>query len=139
MATHNLTPSDVLSSAGLFGSDGTQMPIYATHIPDTAAMKILGEWVKSYRTLVRIPDRDSVVNVNGRMTRYPAETARIQNRQLIVPASWTGKAQMMNVGGRVYALSSVGKGRYAIPQSAPSGLYFFKVGTRTFRTFISGN
>ncbi len=136
IASHNKTLAEILSSVGVFGSDGGQMPPLATHIPDTAAMKILGEWAKSYRTLTRIAGRDSVVNINGRVNRFAAETARIQNRQLIVPESWVGKAQMFNIGGRVYALASVGKGRYAIPQSAPSGLYFFKVGNRTFRASV---
>ncbi len=136
LATKGLTVTAVLSSKNLFGGDGNQMPLYATHIPDTAAMKILGEWAKSYRTLVRIEDKDSIVNVNGRLTRVVAERARIHNRLLLVPESWTGKAQMFSVGGRVYPLASVGKGRYAIPQSAPSGLYFFRVGNHSFRASV---
>jgi hypothetical protein len=136
IATHSLTLSEVLAGVGLFGTDGLQMPPLATHIPDTAAMKILGEWAKSYRTLYSIKDKDSIVNVKGSVRRFAAENARIQNRQLIVPEGWSGKAQMFSVGGRMYALSSVGKGRYAIPQAAPSGLYFFKVGNRTFRASV---
>jgi hypothetical protein len=132
LAAHSVKINDVMT----FGGDGLQMPPLATHLPDTAAMKILGEWAKTYRTLVRIQGQDSIVNVRGRTIRIAAEGARIQNRQLIVPADWSGKAQMFSIGGRAYPLSSVGKGRYTIPQSAPTGLYIFKVGNRTFRASV---
>ena len=120
----------------LFSPDGLQMPPVATHIPDTAAMRVLGEWAKTYRTLYPIPGQPIFTRVKGNAVRMAAGGARIQNRLLIVPEGWSGKAQMFSISGRVYTLPSAGKGRYSIPQTAPSGLYFFRVGNRTFRASV---
>ena len=137
LASHETGTGGVpLASVLEFGPDGLQMPPLATHIADTAAMKILGEWARTYRTLVRLEGQDSIVNIKGRYVRIPAEGARIQNRMLIVPEGWTGKAVMFNVSGRTYTPASAGQRRYAIPLSAPSGLYFFRVGNRTFRASV---
>jgi hypothetical protein len=135
LATHEtggVKIGDVLES----GPDQDQMPPLATHLPDTAAMKILGEWAKNYRTLYPIEGQPIIVQVRGRPMQARVEGARIQNRFLIVPAAWTGRASMSSLQGRVYALSPAGRGRYLIPASAPSGLYFFKVGSRSFRASV---
>jgi len=135
LAAHSIRLEQVLD----FSSDGQQMPPLGVQTPDTVAMRILGEWAKNYRTLVRVPGADSVVAIRGQVLHFKAEkpaAARIENRMLIVPEGWTGKVQMIGVGGRVWNVTSVGRSRYAIPANAPSGLYFFKMGDHVFRASL---
>jgi len=53
-----------------------------------------------------------------------------------VPENWTGKAFMISLNGRSVPLASVGRNRYALPVSAPAGVYFFRVGDHTFKTSV---
>jgi hypothetical protein len=133
LASHGMTLKEVIT----FNADGLPMPLIGSHIPDTAGMKILGEWAKTYRTLIRIDGQDSVVTLrDGRVLRFAAEGARIQNRMLIVPEGWTGKAVMFGMNGKAQVLSAAGRNRYALPHATPSGVYFFKVGSRSFRASV---
>ena len=61
---------------------------------------------------------------------------QLRNRLLMVPNGWTGKAQMFSLSGRSYSMPSVGRGQYAVPQSAPAGVYLFRVGNRSFRASV---
>ena len=111
------------------------MPPLATYIPDTAALKILGEWARNYITLTPVPGESIVTSLRDRAASRHGIPS-IRNRQLLVPEGWTGKAVMISLDGRSTPLSSVGRGRYALPASMPSGVYFFQVGNRSFRTSI---
>jgi hypothetical protein len=103
------------------------MPPLATFIPDTAALRILGEWVKYYRS----PLRPGGI---GGPRKFAAHGGPwIRNRTLFVPKDWTGKAQMLDIKGRVYTLKSSGPGAYALPPQAPAGVYFFRLGTHYFK------
>jgi hypothetical protein len=135
LAAHGVAMSTILDGAK-FGSDFAQMPPLATYVPDTAALKILGEWALKYRTLVRVAGEDSVVTLNGKRIAARTETPVLRNRQLFVPAGWTGKAVMTSLNGRSYPLTSVGRGRYALPASLPTGIYFFRIGDRSFRASV---
>jgi hypothetical protein len=133
-AAHSVALNQVFTS-NLFENDGSQMPPLATYIPDTAALKILGEWVTNYYTLTVVPGEDPVLSIHGAHLALEGSPS-IQNRQLIVPGSWTGKAVMISLDGRSTPLSSVGRGRYVLPASMPVGVYFFKVGNHSFRTSV---
>jgi len=129
LASHNVTMSQVFAAVGQFDADGSQMPPLATYIPDTAALKIMGEWAKNY------PARMVAIH-RGNAASVSQGVPQIQNRVLTVPAGWTGKAVMTGVSGRSYALPSAGPGRYVLPTVVPTGIYFFKVGDHSFRTSI---
>jgi hypothetical protein len=118
-----------------FMNDPSQMPPLATFIPDTASLKILGEWARSYITLTPVPNEVPVTSVRG-LVAMDAGVPTIRNRQLIVPEGWTGKAVMISLDGRSTPLVSAGRGRYALPASMPSGVYFFRVGNKSFRTSV---
>jgi len=141
LASHNLSldsivkpnPRNVLGAASLFGSDASQMPPLATYIPDTAAQKILGEWVKNYVTLV-VVDPNNIIAV--RKHSFVFTSPSINNRILFVPDSWTGEAVMMDMQGRIRNLNRVGKGVYKVPSDVPVGVYFFKVGQFAFKSSI---
>jgi hypothetical protein len=128
LRAHNVTVAAALNLQGGLSGDGSQMPPLATFIPDTAALKILGEWGKNYpaNTAVRRG------NAAGSFQGIPA----LRNRMLILPPGWSGKVVMSGLNGRAYPLSSAGPGRYALPAVLPPGVYFFKVGDRSFRTSI---
>ena len=119
----------LLIDYGGFSSDGAQMPPLATYLPDTNALRVLGEWAKTYRS-------DSVTSVRTGLIAGQGGSPRIHNRVLMVPEGWTGAAVMTSLDGRAYKLTSAGKGRYTLPSYLPKGVYFFKVGSRSFRTSI---
>lgn len=130
LATHNFNLDSVMAGwkgADLYKSDPEGMPPLATYIPDTAALKVLGEWVARQAVTIGI-------RAPGALAGLPSPY--IRDRVLIVPAGLSGTVRMMDVGGRVYALRSLGKGRYAIPEEAKAGVYFFGAGGRFFRTSL---
>jgi hypothetical protein len=139
----NVSLMTVLHATGLgsvtsFETASTEsMPPLASYIPDTAALKILAEWARTYRTLVKVPGYDSVY-VTGVKTVAKANVGvpSIRNGMLIVPEGWTGKAVMVSVNGRSWNLSTVGRGRYALPASTPKGVYVFRIGDKVFRTSL---
>ena len=141
LASHSMTEYSQVNGAPLinFSPIGNQMPPLATNIPDTTAMRFLGEWAATYRTLVQVegfPIVPEPVSIAGRGPLARADMARLSGRMLMVPNGWTGKAQMFSVTGRAYNLPSVGRGQYAIPQNAPVGLYIFRIGDQTFRASV---
>jgi hypothetical protein len=138
LASHGIKVDSLMKAHGFFAPDNNwQMPPLATNVVDTTAMRILGEWAATYRTLVPVEGQEPVTRINGAVARKAvAEMPKLHNRLLIVPNGWTGKAQMFSISGRAYNLPSVGRGQYAIPQAAPAGLYFFRVGEHTFRASV---
>jgi hypothetical protein len=134
LAAHSVAMSEIFTSSR-FEADAGQMPPLATYLPDTAALKILGEWARNYITLKAVPGEQPVLPVNERMARRNGVPA-IRNRQLLVPDEWTGKAVMIGLDGRTTPLASVGRSRYALPASMAPGIYFFQVGNRSFRTSV---
>jgi hypothetical protein len=105
--------------------DGNQMPPLNSFVPDTAALKILGEWVKYYRSgSILALGREHPKNLSGPWVR---------NQTLFVPWDWTGKASMLDIRGRVHRLASLGRGAYALPPGKLSGVYFFRIGKRHFK------
>ncbi len=127
LATHNFTLDSVMAGwAGvdLYKNDPEGMPPLATFIPDTAALKILGEWVAKQAAQPAIGIRAKAP------VSFPSPY--IRDRILIVPAGFAGPVRMSDVRGRAFALKSLGNGRYEIPESAKDGIYFLRVGRRSF-------
>jgi cytochrome c553 len=127
LASHAFNLDSVMagwSGVNLYRSDGDGMPPLATYIPDTAALKILGEWVAKQGASSEIGIRA----IGSRAFPSPY----IRDRILIVPAGFTGAVRMMDIRGRVFALRPLGNGRYEIPDMAKDGIYFLRVGQRFF-------
>jgi len=134
LTAHGLTIDSILkpdfgNNYSLYTPDQYQMPPLATFIPDTAPQIILGEWAKTYRSgaFTGIKDR-------GLASLAPLEQAFIRDHVLFVPASWLGKALMLDIRGRVYKLQALRKGAYSVPANIPSGVYFFRIGAHSFIT-----
>ena len=102
-------------------------PDYYARIDEPAGLKILGEWAKYYRSPLR-PGAIRGSKQNG-IWGGPV----IRNHTLFVPKDWTGKDQMLDIRGRVFALKPSGPGAYALPPQAKAGVYFFKLGPRYFK------
>ena len=132
LAAHGFTLDSVMAGwqgVNMYNNDGDAMPLLASYIPDTAALKILGEWVTKGGALVSNPGNRIRANVpRAILSPY------IRDRVLIVPAGLAGEVRMMDLRGRAFGLTPKGDGRYAIPESAKNGLYFFRVGQRLFKT-----
>lgn len=129
LTANNFTLDSVMAGwngGNLYQNDAEGMPPLATFIPDTAALKILGEWV------VKQTPPAGIRSIGLRDSRTP----HIRGRIFIAPAGWTGKVQMIDIRGRVQVLESLGSGRYALPENARDGVYFFRAGQRTFKTSI---
>jgi hypothetical protein len=129
LATHNFTLDSVMAGTegkNLYGNDPEGMPPLATYVPDTAALRILGEWVVTQAPMAGIR--------NGKSRR--TEVPYIRDRLLIAPPGWTGTAQMLDIRGRVVYLVPLANGRYTLPKTAKDGVYFFRIGEHFFKASI---
>jgi hypothetical protein len=126
LTTHNFTLDSImagLDNRDLYRNDGDGMPPLATYIPDTAALKVLGEWSTQQGTITGIQSQKA----------YRSPMPWIQNRVLVVPEGVTGEATFTDLRGRTFALQPIGPGRFAIPESAREGVYFVRIGKRYFK------
>lgn len=115
---------------------GEQMPpVISSYLPDTAAMKILGEWVKTYRT-IHVVDTGNIISGLGKSVRRPAVTPMLRGRVLVFPDGWSGPLRVADIRGRTSMLRSTGTGRFIIPATLPAGVYFFQAGSRRFKASL---
>jgi hypothetical protein len=138
LAARGISVDSLFRAHGLFEPEAAfQMPPLASHIPDTSAMRLLGEWAGGYRTLVPVPGFPVVSRVLAPPARLARETGPVlRGRLLTVPNGWRGPARMTGLDGRGRALPSAGAGRFVVPADAPAGVYAFRVGTRVFRAMV---
>jgi hypothetical protein len=138
LASHGIKVDSLFRAHLLFEPEAAfQMPPLASHIPDTAAMRLLGEWAGTYRTLVPVNGYPVVSRVAGESAPSAREALPVlRGRVLTVPRDWRGPARMTGLDGRGRALPSAGAGRFVVPASAPPGVYAFKVGARVFRAMV---
>jgi hypothetical protein len=131
---YNFTLDSVMAGyykdASPYNKDADQMPPLATYLPDTTAMKVLGDWVVG-RGLGIVPLRAARTKVHAGF-KAPV----IQNRVLILPDGWKGKVQLLDMRGRATALQSAGSNRYVLPANLRPGLLIFKVGNKHFKAYL---
>jgi len=109
-----------------------QMPPLVTYIPDTSALKILGEWVQSYKVAQTngwVPSGIKAVK-NPKQMRFVSPY--IRNNMLILPPGIQGTVQMMSINGKILKLQSAGVRMYSMPSRLSSGIYYIKVGSQVF-------
>jgi hypothetical protein len=126
LATHSFSLDSVMAGwngVDLYKTDPDGMPPLATYIPDTAALAIMGEWVAKQGALAGI-------RAHGPRA-FPSPY--IRDGVFTVPAGLGGEVRMLDIRGRTMALRPLGRGRYAVPEMAKDGVYFFRVGPRSFR------
>ena len=139
--TQILKPTDIKSTNlvyNSFRSHGDQMPPLGSYVPDTAAIKVLGEWARNYRILRPVQVDDVIAPSFKSVKRVTFLSPTIRNHTLFVPKTWEGAATLVDIQGRTLRLVLMEKGSYALPSDLPNGVYVFKVGQHVFRKFFIG-
>ena len=121
--------------------DPAQMPPLATAQPDSAAVKLIEQWVctlKSGTPCAKIPWLpeetfwDSATTVSLRLHgkfQNPAFNPSMRQGRLSIPAHIAaGKVELRDYRGRKVELVQEGKGEYRIPSTLTPGIYFLAVG-----------
>jgi hypothetical protein len=121
-------------SIDLYSNSAAQMPRVATFLPDTAALKIMAEWVKNYRILTPV----GIANPPKSAKNSPQSTFQplIRGRLLYVPVGWKGRATMVDVGGRIHTLIQKDSFVFTLPPSISAGIYQFRVGEHSFMSSV---
>jgi hypothetical protein len=121
----NTTPGDY---DGLY----RQMPPVGSFEVNDPAMVVLAQWIKSLPA-TQAPGALALADHRIRPQRSPFLRGRI----LALPAGLEGGAvSMLGLNGRALALRRLGPGVFMIPADAPQGLYFIRVGNRSFRQYL---
>lgn len=126
LAHHGFTADSVTDGNAWESDTPKQMPpLAASFVPDTAALRLLGEWVRQYRS-------GNNSGVKGTLRTPRGSTPILRHRLLLLPPDWTGRASMRDIQGRPYPLRPQGRGAYVLPAHAPAGVYFFRIGEKSF-------
>jgi cytochrome c553 len=131
LTQHGLTLDSVIP--GPYVPLSMSMPPLASYLPDTAALRILGEWAKNYR-----PFSDTVQQSvrNKLLTLKPAAFAFVRGRMLFIPSGAVDEVSMTNIAGQTFRIRAIRRGVFALPRQASSGVYFFKIGTRLIKSSL---
>lgn len=119
--------TEPVGSFSSFDSDRNQMPPMGTFEVDTAAMKVVEEWIAG------IPSRAVPAGIAA--VPHAASSPVLRGRELYLPpALLAGNplVRLRGMDGRGHTLRNVGPGRYAIPSAVPRGVYVLQVGRRSF-------
>ena len=117
-----------------FDPDRNQMPPLASFEVNEPAMKVISDWIAS----IPKTGRPEVGLARG-ILRQALQSPTIQGRTLLLPPSLAGlneRVTMLGISGRTMVLSKMGYGAYAIPMSAPAGIYIIKVGARNYTKYL---
>lgn len=120
------------TAPGEFQAPRAQMPPYGTFEVNEPAMALIAQWI---RTLPAIAAPGALALANHGVRRQGVPI--LKGRNLVLPEGLgTGSVSMLGLDGRALALKRQGKGRYGVPADAPRGLYFIRVGNRSFRQYL---
>lgn len=134
---HGLDEARAVNLGGVAEINGAMPPVPVSFIPDVEAMKILGEWVKTYRTLYVVDSSRIITGVRRDGDGTAAGLAlRFHNGMVIVPPEWKARPELLSPTGRRHALPSAGPGRYALPARLPPGIYWVRAGGLSLRIAV---
>lgn len=109
-----------------------QMPPYGTFEVNDRAMAVLAQWI---RALPATAAPGAVALANHRFR--PRGVPFLHGRTLVLPeGSGKGNVSMLGLDGRALALKRQGRDMYGVPADAPRGLYFIRIGNRSFRQYL---
>jgi hypothetical protein len=121
--------------------DFTQMPPLATAQPDSAAVKLIEQWICSLKpgatcnAIPWMPDEtfwDSAASValrpHGKFRSLAFQASMRQGRLSIPAYLASGKVELRDYRGRKVDLVPEGKGEYRIPPALTPGIYFLVAG-----------
>jgi hypothetical protein len=136
LGQHSVHPNNVLNHGTISEINGSMPPVPVSFLPDAEAMKILGEWVKNYRTLYVVDSTRIVTGVRPAHSNVAGGMPVLRGGIIYMPVGseqWIERPELLNAAGRRYPLMSVGKGRYALPAGLPAGIYYLRAGKRALR------
>lgn len=120
------------TAPGDFEAHRKQMPPYGTFEVNDPAMALLAQWIRSLPATAA-PGALALADHGVR----PRVAPLLHGRTLVLPEGLgTGHVSMLGLDGRALALRRQGPGMYGIPADAPRGLYFIRVGNRSFRRHL---
>jgi hypothetical protein len=133
LAAHGLTLDSVL--AGQYIALSMSMPPLGPSLPDIAAMRVLGEWTKTYRPFC---DTCPPSGIRFKQPFRPEVRARVfvRGQMLAVPSGWQGRAFLITLAGRAIELRPAGKDAFALPRRLTPGTYVVRIGGRTLKAAI---
>ena len=120
-----------------------QMPPLATSQPDSAAVKLIEQWICSLKTgspcktIAWLPDEHfwapavesvSLLRPHGRLNDLAFQPSMAQGRLWIPERFAAGRVELRDYQGRKVALVREGKGAFRIPQTLTPGIYFLVAG-----------
>ena len=107
-----------------------QMPPLGSYEVDTAAVKVMEEWI------LGMPSRAIPSGlVRGSNGSNFGLSPILRGRELILPPGLLAgnpAVRLRGLDGRIHPLTRAGNDRYAVPASVPRGVYILQVGSRTF-------
>jgi hypothetical protein len=141
LASHGLAPRRTVSYSEevASGAGGQMPPLNTSFLVDADAVRLLGEWVKNYRTL-----QEPYLNVDPGRDKpsgsSPALRPTVQGRFLLIPGAEGApgrNVQMYDAYGHRYRLGLAGAGRFRLPEGLSEGVYFFRAGPHRFKILLS--
>ncbi|MEO7957641.1 MAG: hypothetical protein ABIW76_13220, partial [Fibrobacteria bacterium] len=109
-------------------TDLNQMPPLATYEEDTAATKLITQWIMEFDTTGQMAN-----GLAGGRGRASVSAPLFQSRLIRIPEAMVGTVSLRGVDGRALPLAPVSPGVYSLPSQAQAGVYFLRVGARSFR------
>jgi len=109
---------------------GPPMPPLATYEEDTAATKVLAQWILAFDTT------SDIVGIRSSLHAKSLRAPTLDGRHLRVPGEMAGKVSLFGINGREYRLQALGGSLYALPPSLQRGLYIVRVGAQSFRQYL---
>lgn len=106
--------------------DRNQMPPMATYEPDVAALRVMEDWIRSMGT--------GPSPVNARKTPAQGVPAFRGHSLVLPPGLAVGRAlvSLRDLRGREVPMRRIGPLEYALPESAPRGVYLLQTGSKSF-------
>jgi hypothetical protein len=108
-----------------FTSTMAQMPPLGVYEVDTAAIRVLTDWI---RTMPPLP-----ASIRRTFAARPADAPLLRGDMLMLPEGVRGKVVLTGIDGRHHELIGSNGHSFRIPKGLPAGIYLLKVGAKTFK------
>jgi hypothetical protein len=109
-----------------FGSVQEQMPPVGVFEEDTAATKMITQWIK------QLPEVTAIGPARAASGAHAA-APMIHGNILTLPV---GRAALAGLDGRRHALTPIGAGRFRLPAGLAPGIYLLDAGGRAFKLLL---
>lgn len=112
-----------------FEKNAAQMPPLGVYEEDTAATRVLAQWITQFKAEEDVSIRRSLAHQD---LRAPA----MDGRTLLIPEGMAGRVTLIAVNGKEIRLKRMASNRYSIPAALHPGLYVVRVGVHSFTRYV---